>query len=34
MDIIMVLKYIGLVILIVTVYNMWRNRGGGCTWAH
>jgi hypothetical protein len=34
MDVITVLKYIGLAILIVTVYNMWHNRGGGCTWAH
>ena len=34
MDVITVLKCIGLAILIVTVYNMWHNRGGGCTWAH
>ena len=33
MDVITVLKCIGLAILIVAVYNMWHNRGGGCTWA-
>lgn len=34
MDVITILKCMGLAILIVTVYNMWHNRGGGCTWAH
>lgn len=33
MDVITILECIGLAILIVAVYNMWRNRGGGCTWA-
>ena len=33
MDIVTVIKCIGLAILIALIYNMYHNRGGGCTWA-
>ena len=33
MDVVLILKTIGLVILVAVAYSTWRNRGGGNIWA-